>query len=375
MNQSDQLKLIYVTKYHEGLSSWRISVAELLTVARLTNASLAEPCVRHGRLSGDCQPSSVRLRDVFDIEQMKKIAPIVSPEVAAAMRANATVASVCMHHGNPKDVCKPSIWGTLQTCPALLAERAQVLEIDAYRRMGVMGIKADMVDEALEAIMFSPTQIQLAADMVRRRSFDENNYVVYQWRSETKHHHLSKCVQSLVHSKETLFRRDTPVLLVSDLTLEKGHQWGGIHRLEHGVIERALDELRAHNVTKIADDRDAAEGALDIARARNITTIDGTNAFADLSTVDLVFPAIWDAVIASNAKVLATCSGCQSRVCKDCMWQGNYAGLILQLRNIRKRHQLLPKFAQTHTCWPEKAEGGSPTRNNDDVKLNTTMRR
>lgn len=369
MPSSVQLKLIYVTKYHEGLSSWRIAVAELLTVARLTNASLAEPCVRHGRLSGDCSGPSLRLREVFDVEQMKKIAPIVSPDEAAAMRVNATVAGVCMHFGNPKDVCKPSIWGTLQTCPANLANRAQVLEIDAYRRMGVMGITADMVDEALEAIMFSPTQIRLAADMVRRRAFDENDYIVYQWRSETKHQNLAKCVQNLVRSKETRFRRDTPVLLVSDLTLEKGHQWGGIHRSDQGMIERALDELRAHNFTKIFDDRDAVDGALDIARASNITTLDGKNAFTDLSKVDLVFPAIWDAVIASNAKVLATCSGCQSRICKDCMWQGNYAGLILQLRNIRKRHQLLPGFAQTLTCWPEQA--APPPSSNDH---NTTRR-
>ena len=44
------LKSVYVRSADEGLSSWRIVLAELLVLAHMTGAALIEPCVHKSRL-------------------------------------------------------------------------------------------------------------------------------------------------------------------------------------------------------------------------------------------------------------------------------------------------------------------------------------
>ena len=57
---ASSLRTIDVRTWEEGISSARVSLAELLTLARMINATLIEPCMHDGHLiacDGNCGPA------------------------------------------------------------------------------------------------------------------------------------------------------------------------------------------------------------------------------------------------------------------------------------------------------------------------------
>lgn len=99
---------IYATKYHEGMASFIKSIAEILIVARMLNATYVEPCVRHATLIS-CDPkvagdNPFRLGDLFDMERIKAFHPhVVSHEafVAATAGPDTKRFEVCNIKGEP----------------------------------------------------------------------------------------------------------------------------------------------------------------------------------------------------------------------------------------------------------------------------------
>ena len=61
---------VYVRAFGEGISAWRLSVAQLLAFAKSANATLVEPCMKDGRL-GSCehrhQDQKVPISQIFDM--------------------------------------------------------------------------------------------------------------------------------------------------------------------------------------------------------------------------------------------------------------------------------------------------------------------
>lgn len=178
--------------------------------------------------------------------------------------------------------------------------------------------------------------------------FPAGEYTVFQWRSETRHKHLEECAWHLVRSKLALglgndtrattcascswvsdLLRPRQVILISDLMLEKHLQWYGIQREDQRNIARVLDVLREHNFVKV-------------------------DQVIDPQTIpDLVFFAIWDAVIAAEARTFVTCHSCaENPTCNTCTWKSKYAALIVELRAQHNDSLAFPGNYTTLTCWP-----------------------
>ena len=92
------LKSIYVRSADEGLSSWRIVLAELLVLAHMTGAALIEPCVHKSRLVAcDVAQSKgynrVLVSELFDVPALSAFATIVPPD-DAPNRSNDAFASI-----------------------------------------------------------------------------------------------------------------------------------------------------------------------------------------------------------------------------------------------------------------------------------------
>ena len=350
-----KLKVLVPTAFGEGIGSWRIAMSELLALARVTNTTLVEPCVKNGRLgTGKCKAHGYPLRTVFDWDTMNSIARLMTLEEFE----NRTFTSsdvVCIHSGPPVTACGKltSIHRTNETCPSALVQRAEVLYIHVYRRDGLWGIDKSHIDDVKARLTFAPVHTTIARHIVKQFGFDLNEYVAFQWRSETHHDQIQECAQALIDAKEKGLGIQGRVLLISDLTLDPAQMWGGIRR--HGIRDQmaiVLDSLKEHNFTKpLLDDHFSGTIATTLWNLGEGKSVDpnflnDVDKFNGTWDIDMVFYGIWDSLIAANARKLATCHNCPHWPCADCMWQAHFVEMVIDLRNT------ISNQADTHTCWP-----------------------
>ena len=65
----------------EGLASYRISLTEIVAVARSINATLVEPCFSKSTVRGcNGKAAKVRFDDVFDLQRLRRFLPVVSEQ-------------------------------------------------------------------------------------------------------------------------------------------------------------------------------------------------------------------------------------------------------------------------------------------------------
>ena len=380
------LKSIYVRSADEGLSSWRIVLAELLVLAHMTGAALIEPCVHKSRLVAcDVAQSKgynrVLVSDLFDVPALSTFATIVPPDEAPHGQANR---SVCLHdfHASPRDLCArkglPDSYGI--SVKELVCESAELLVVVNYRREAISGLDEDLKRKVLGAMDFAKSAYDDAKGLAGLMGLPER-FVAYHWRSEMHEDNYKACAQHLIESRDRQLAQlpssshaDTNVtLLISDLMDNADLHWGrewphkeqgalALTRLfDAGFVK--LDSFVTVALQRLDAARMAAHSSeviLDAGRIRALEVLNRTTE-ADLARVfsermlaltfatqpagDLGEVSVWDLILSKKADILSTCSGCQSsQVCNQCAWQGHFAEFITTMRAA--------SHGTTNTCWP-----------------------
>ena len=259
------LRTIDVRTWEEGISSARVSLAELLTLAHMINATLIEPCMHDGHLiacDGNCgraskgrcdadatadvnldefavvageAPVRVKLSELFDLHALQKIAPIVPSEVAQEkQRTDELKRTVCMSNG---DLQSCEGMGLKQyygiSVEELACGSAERLEVFSYRKGAITGLDAGLVWQVQHTIDFAKSAYAAADDLAGLMGLPEK-YVAYHWRSEEHEEHYVECAQHLIESRDRQLAQlpasshaDTNVtLLISDLMDNADLHWG-----------------------------------------------------------------------------------------------------------------------------------------------------
>ncbi|KAI2494189.1 hypothetical protein MHU86_20337 [Fragilaria crotonensis] len=92
---------IFIELFSEGMATWRISLAQILQVAKTLNATLVEPCIGRGRLTSCGENDAVGLDQVYDTSKFRQVhSQIVSYDDYQAMLAeeNPVIVPMCFHH-------------------------------------------------------------------------------------------------------------------------------------------------------------------------------------------------------------------------------------------------------------------------------------
>ena len=379
------LKSIYVRSADEGLSSWRIVLAELLVLAHMTGAALIEPCVHKSRLVA-CDVAQAKgyhrvlVSELFDVPALSTFATIVPPDEAPHGQANR---SVCLHdfHASPHDLCAhkglPDSYGI--SVKELVCESAELLVVVNYRREAISGLDEDLKRKVLGAMDFAKSAYDDAKGLAGLMGLPER-FVAYHWRSEMHEDNYKACAQHLIESRDRQLAQlpssshaDTNVtLLISDLMDNADLHWGRERpHKEQGALAltRLFDAgfVKLDSFVTVALQRlDAARMAahsseviLDAGRIRALEVLNRTTeadlgrvfsermlalTFATQSAGDLGEVSVWDLILSKEADILSTCSGCQSEVCNQCAWQGHFAEFITTMRAA--------SHGTTNTCWP-----------------------
>jgi hypothetical protein len=99
---------IYVSSWAEGMSSWIFSVSQMLVLAQSLNATFVEPCMKNGRLLPCGTNATVKLTDIFDLQELIKLHPsiIASQQDFDRQAVTAKRFKICLTGPSRKSDCK-----------------------------------------------------------------------------------------------------------------------------------------------------------------------------------------------------------------------------------------------------------------------------
>lgn len=335
---------IYVSSWGEGMSSWMISLSELLLMARALNATLVEPCMKNGRLvTCDNVEQLVRLGDVFDLEQIPASQSLLlSHEEFKRQTANAIVHKLCMQrkksHPDYKVTCKglPSrhMKKRIPELEAAIQDSwngPSVLEILNYRKFALTDLKHGqsklISSEEVELMKSNYLRFRkehyVYVDLLLKKANLTNSFSVIHWRAEKENMDYLGCAQDIMQVRKRMEHQNkTPFILMSSLNTQKEHMWNGARK-------------KASNST--------ADAALRLLlNDQNFIKLD--TLIEDENLKDPGLLAVWDVIIATKASGFATCARGCGEICQRCNHLGRFAAFAIEIRNKLNR--------SSHECWP-----------------------
>ena len=368
---ASSLRTIDVRTWEEGISSARVSLAELLTLARMINATLIEPCMHDGHLiacDGNCgraskgrcdadatadvnldefavvageAPVRVKLSELFDLHALQKIAPIVPSEVAQEkQRTQEKTRTVCMSNGDIQS-CEtmklPQHYGI--SVEELACGSAERLEVFSYRKGAITGLDAGLVWQVQHTIDFAKSAYAAADDLAGLMGLPEK-YVAYHWRSEEHEEHYVECAQHLIESRDTLLKKSSKsnhaTLLISDLMSNQALAWyanRGARKAHLEDGEKALKQLFDAGFVKIDSFITAALARLKLRRTRRLANSSELHVSADETPSPALLSRTTDAELdrVFNKRMLALTLASQSPQYRD-MGEVSVWDLILAKR-------------------------------------------
>ena len=228
---------LYVDSWAEGVSSWMVSISELLIVAKALNATLVEPCIRRGRLVNCQDPAewNMKLTEVFDVHKMKEYHPHLishadfldqTRDVAAT--ANSTVAvvyQVC--HSKPKwekKHCEEQLERQFDVKISSTLERAieaskthnTVLQMTSYWREGFSSMehcgKPFLPDKSnryvnqikFKYLHFKQEYFSLIDAMLQDAGIKNDDFSMIQWRGEAMKLDFVTCANHIVTARNIM---------------------------------------------------------------------------------------------------------------------------------------------------------------------------
>lgn len=336
---------IFVEVFAEGMASWRISLAEILMIAKKLNATVVEPCILRGRLRA-CDDYTARLDQVYDVTKLRKFySNMVSYEDYQTMvtMEKPVMVPMCLQKptGNPpiKRVCgkAPNIYSSTVNAPLEKAlehkkKGPTVIQIKYYRQGGFH--KTRVGGETL--VNFRKTgQILEQYFAFARQHYDivdyllqlmgvsnTSGYDVIHWRAEKPDIHYNDCATKILQIRKTMGSKTT--VLLSSINHEVDMQWYKPEMYNQSDAIRSLDRLLDSGFLKVDQVLDKVQNMIP----------------------DQIVIPVWDQIIAQKARRFATCTeGCgRSHRCAACNFLGNFAQTAVDLRKQSGK--------SSDECWP-----------------------
>ena len=345
----------------EGMSSWLVSLSEVLVLAKELNATLVEPCILKGRL-GSCANVAqggpgLRLSQVLDMQLMQRYhAAIVSyQDYEQAIRstdATIPVVSMCLHHFSPVPHCEgaPHVWGAKdmpQLDQALMLARnsTTVLEIHQY---GKFAFRKSTWANALQAALVKKLYLGLSTHHMERVKIllermglhGDEPFSVIHWRAERPGMDYLACADKILEVRDVIIgkrqeqqpghqqkQHQHPFIIMSSLNTNADYMWKGAKLLaENSTSDQALRKLLDHGFLKL-------DQVVDYKKLK-----------------DPLVLAIYDLILALKAAKFVTCSkSCgDDSVCAACNWLGQFGGLAMTMRSDMANKS-------STECWPSLA--------------------
>ena len=349
---------IHVLNFHEGIASWRESLAELLYLAHTYKATLVEPCMKNGRLMSCARlPSSgrVHLSQVLDFRHLQKTygSSIIAShrlfdEEANGSNLTARVYNTCFaSNAQKQSLCDNSTayddifnWVDYEDRPAIVSwasdnpfgdeaesRRVAILEVSSVRKW-----RLSRWIPINDFFFFHQHHWDLVTCTLEQQlPISGKGFSIIHWRGEKKDMNYTVCAEYILEAIGMLRnehkRRTHPFFLMSSLKVERERMWGGAKTLANLAGEdpkRAL-EMLLHNKTMFS---------LELLLEN-----------AGIVPADSGLLAVWDLILVAKSTEFSTCTrGCDQR-CLACNHVGNFARMAMQYYSSRKRSRL-------YECWP-----------------------
>ena len=331
---------IHVKSFDEGLSGWRITLSEILVLARKLNGTLVEPCIHNGRLGSCREDSKVRLRDVFNMTILESFHSYIVPfehfQNQTAL-GGAQHFTMCMQKSSPRSLCKKGDsqfkkWHSREIEQSIEASRDghAVLEIEHFRKYafnrmrykGSLLVQQSLVTTVMDQYLVFLEEHHRTVDHLLQKMGIHGGFAVIQWRGELENMDYLKCAQAVLNARQAMNLPNTSFVLMSSLNTHKSLQWSGAKRM--------------------AEKKSSAHEALSLLMNAGFYKLDSA---IGTDVKDLVFLAVWDLIIAMKADSFATCSDCSRfHFCTKCNYQGKFMRLAMSLRKSVGKESL--------SCWP-----------------------
>lgn len=341
---------VHIEEFSEGMSSWRLALAEVVAMTKKLNATLVEPCIYSGRLKA-CKEggSRFRLGQLYDLDKLREFQRYIVPFEDYQQRMTALqkpkVFDTCFARPgttpSPIVVCGSTSRGLIPNAFGLkrihIIEDASkhdgpaVLRLNYYRKGGLH--KAKWMDGQNLVPEMRVRRILKTNFDFRQEHYQKVDHIleelgiangtafdVIHWRAELPHLNYDQCVNRILNAKEALSpKNETPLILMSSLSLRSGFQWGNT-LFRQKAANQGLVRLMSAGLRKL-------------------------DQIKDLKVSDIVDLAAWDQIMALKARRFTTCSrSCgQSHFCSACNYRGNFAQFAIDLRTKHGK--------ESDTCW------------------------
>lgn len=355
---------IHVHSWNEGMAAWRKSFSNLISIARKLNATLVEPGIRNGRLTGD--EGNVQFTDVFNQTLIHKFHPkFVTLQEFGKIATNNSMTGVF-------DLCLDQCLSTSQNCKKKGPKPCE----DGTMASDFKKKRSDALDRAIQSSRVKPTVINMYKvwkDSLHNveaehgnsfgRLYDEKDskdaqnhlqfrdslyemadlvledmgiipgseFATVHWRAERPNIDYVNCAKSIVAASKNMGLQspdNATFVLMSSLSTNTSMQWAGSRARAMGTnSDQALQLLLHDHGFKMVD-----------------------QIFDKFQVKDLIISAVLDLIIAQKSTKFATCTrdckNARNKHCLSCNHAGLFALLAIKLRNAESK--------ESWSCWPEK---------------------
>ena len=366
-SKSPPPRFVVIHSAGDGITRWRISLAETISFAVSKGLILVEPCVRNGRVQpcdseelarterelqsassagahalgrrGMLRPLSA-YKDTAKVRQMFPQSPnLLMPftdfvrdwDGAALLERSRLVCAAFMSTRGCNSTYQTQVWNGHIVGNSKAARRAgslfervrgqPVLHL-YYLKYGFFTHNMSSLTRAYAGLStFAPALHALAKTLPEALGLSEG-FFAYHWRSEKICHDYHGCSTKLLAAKAQVeFQHGIAPgrrsLLISDIAATNDSLWGGMSNGGH-LHSRALQMASAR--------------ALDRLLAANMTKLDSLPSMAGADPGAI---SVLDLLLGQCAGYLLTCASKHAKCAERCAWAGNYANFMRWLRRGR----------------------------------------
>ena len=360
-------RFLVVASAGDGITRWRVALAEAMSFALSNKLIMVEPCVRNGRIV-PCDEEELKRSDRFSREaptemaralgQRGSLRPLSAYKDTALMRRtfpeaphlmlpyldfirdwdgaslldrSRLVCAAYMSTGGCNRTYQDKVWSghvvgnsKPQRKAASLLERVRgqpVLQLH-YLRYRFFSRNQSIIERVFSSFSKFADNLEKLVDTLPKALGLAPGYFAYHWRSEKICHDYTACSRQLLSTKLRIEQKHASwpgagarALLISDIPATEQPLWGG---MSVGARLRAPQRKR-----------EAAE-ALKRLLAANMTKLDLLPGMSDCDSGAL---SVLDLLLGVRSGYLVTCSSKNAPCAQKCAWSGGYAGLMEWFRH------------------------------------------
>lgn len=342
---------LYVSSWQEGLSSWLVSLSEVVVLCKELNATFVEPCIQNGRLTSCKDSGSILLSQVIDMERLREYHEKIATYdefVAFSNRSNdrqepLPTFQICMHHFTNVNWCNevPLFWGSknipiIEEARISAQSQSTVLQVHQYGRFAFRHSAWASEKETnivkRKYIQFATANFVAVSRILEKMGIPAGQeYSVVHWRAERPNIDYLACADHILRARELMHNKEHPFILMSSLNTRSEYMWGGAKLLANETTSQVA-------VQRLLDS--------------GFHKLDQVVSYDDLP--DQVMLAVYDLILAMQADKFATCTQkcADNSVCSACNWRGSFGALAVDMRSDIAHKSSV-------TCWPSDSSSQS----------------